>query len=38
MLFEFEAQTNAIKRQHLRDANGQPIKKYYYLWFIATDR
>ena len=38
MLFEFEAQANAIKRKHLRDAKGEPIKEYYYLWFIATDR
>jgi GNAT superfamily N-acetyltransferase len=38
MLFEFESQANAIKRKHLRDAKGQPIKEFYYLWFIATDR
>jgi GNAT superfamily N-acetyltransferase len=37
MFLEFEAQTNAFKKQYLKDAQGKPIKNYYYLWFIATD-
>ena len=38
MFLEFEAQTNALKKKHLVDAQGRHIKSYYYLWFLATDR
>lgn len=38
MFHDFEAQTEAAKKKHIRDAQGNPIKGYYYLWFIATDR
>ena len=38
MFIEFEAQTNAAKKKYLRDAKGKPLKQFYYLWFIATDR
>ncbi len=37
MFLEFDSQTNAFKKKYLKDAQGQPIKKYYYLWFLATD-
>ena len=37
MLLDFEAQSDACKTKGLRDANGKPIKRYYYLWFIATE-
>ena len=38
MFRDFEAHSEAAKKKHLRDAQGHPIKAYYYLWFIATDR
>ena len=37
MLWDFQTQSDGCKRKHLRDANGVAIKRYYYLWFIATD-
>lgn len=37
MFLDFEAQTNAAKKAHCLTASGQPIKKFYYLWFIATE-
>lgn len=38
MFLDFEAQTEAAKKKYLKDVHGRPIKKYYYLWFIATER
>ena len=37
MFLDFEAQSDSCKKKGLRDANGKLIKRYYYLWFIATD-
>lgn len=37
MLVDFQRQSDASKRRHLKDANGAPIKRYNYLFFIATD-
>ena len=37
MLIDFEKQSDACKRKGLRDLDGIPLKKYHYLFFIATD-
>ena len=37
MLADFKSQSNACKRRFLRDADGNPVKRYHYLFFLATD-
>ena len=37
MLIDFEKQSDASKRKGLRDADGRALKKYHYLFFVATD-
>lgn len=37
MLWDFEHQLEACKRKGLVDSDGNVVKKYHYLFFIATD-
>ena len=37
MLIDFQSQADKCKKLGLRDAQGRPIKRYHYLFFIGTD-
>lgn len=37
MLVDFQRLSDACKLTHLRSSDGTPLKRYHYLYFIATD-
>lgn len=37
ILIDFQQQSDACKRKYLRDENGKRLKRYHYLFIIATD-
>ena len=37
MILDYESRANACKRKYLRNKEGNLVKKYHYLFFIATD-
>ena len=37
MTVDYQRQADACKRKHLVDSSGKPLRRYHYLFFIATD-